>query len=87
MKLKYEFAIQEVIGNYVAVAVGNKADQFGGVIRLNDTGKRIFELIQQELDEDAIVAALAQEYDASDDALRAEARKVVAELRSQDVLA
>ena len=87
MKLKYEFAIQEVIGNYVAVAVGDKADKFGGVIRLNDTGKRIFELIQQELDEDAIVAALAQEYDASDDALRAEVRKVVAELRSQDVLA
>lgn len=63
MKLKYNFVVQEVAGLYMAVAVGDKANEFSGVINLNDTAKFIFELIQQGLSEDEIISRLMVEYE------------------------
>lgn len=87
MKLKYKFIIQEVAGSYMAVAIGDGAENFKGMIRLNATGKRIFELIQDGQEPDAIVSTLMQEYDAPEAELRKSVNTLVENMKSANILA
>ena len=86
MKLKFNFAIQEVLGMYLAVSVGDENNKFDGVLRLNETGKRILELIQDGLEPDAIVGTLKREYDTTEDVLRDEVKKIVEQLQSEGLV-
>ena len=61
MKLKCKFVINTIAGETVAVPVGGEND-FNGYIRLNETGKDIFELLERETDREGIVAALMKKY-------------------------
>ena len=52
MKTKYRFEIMELDDGLVAVPVGAGAEQFQGVLKLNETAKSIIELLENETTED-----------------------------------
>lgn len=62
MKLKYEFVINKVAGETVAVSVGNTAGAFNGYIKLNDTGAFIFKLLKNEISRERIIEKLCEQY-------------------------
>lgn len=66
MKLKKEIAITEVAGDFIAVPVGEAADAFKGVIRLNKTGKDIMECLIEGKSEARIVDTLLKKYEGVD---------------------
>ena len=47
---------------------------------LNETGTRIWEMVQQTADEEAIVAALLGEYEVEESMARSEVRRILDEL-------
>ena len=47
---------------------------------LNETGTRIWEMVQQTVDEDTIVVALLREYEVEEPMARAEVRRILDEL-------
>jgi hypothetical protein len=47
---------------------------------LNETGTRIWEMVQQTADEETIVAALLREYEVEEPMARAEVRRILDEL-------
>lgn len=47
---------------------------------LNETGTRIWELVQQAADEEAIVATMIREYEVNEATARAEVRRILDEL-------
>ena len=63
MKLKYEFVVSEVADKAIAITVGEDAENFAGMIRLNETGAFIFEKLREETTEEAIVDEILEEYD------------------------
>lgn len=63
MKLKYNFVTNNVAGKTVAVAVGDDLANFGGFIKMNDTGAFIFELLKKEVTKEEIVTAVMNEYE------------------------
>lgn len=65
MKLKYEFIIREIANTSVAVTVGEDVTKFNGMIRLNETGKFIFELLLKNVDFDIIVDKITEKYTVS----------------------
>lgn len=65
MKLKSGFVLREVAGSCVVVPVGAELD-FNGMITLNETGKTLWTSLENDTDEDALVAALLAEYDADE---------------------
>lgn len=67
MKLVYEFVVQAVADDYIAVTVGEDIDKFGGLIRLNKTGADIMNLLRQETTEEEIAAALKEKYVSGDE--------------------
>lgn len=74
MKLKNGFVLRQVAGQAVALPGGDTLD-LNMMITLNDTGAFLWERLQQETDEDALVAALLKEYDVDEATAR---RAVVA---------
>ena len=62
MKAKYSFEIMDLDDGKVAVPVGNGADQFHGVLKVNETAAAILKLLDQDTTEDSVVDSIMQEY-------------------------
>ena len=67
MKLKYNFVVRTVDGRPIAVAVGEDNAKFSGMIKLNDTGKFIFEMLADDVSENDITEKFLENYDVSAD--------------------
>ena len=63
MKTKYTFEIMDLDDARVAVPVGAGAEQFQGVLRVNDTAVAILKLLEEDSTEEGIVDALLREYE------------------------
>ena len=62
MKLKYKFSMIEVGDEINAVPVGAGAKAFHGILNLNETGKTIMTLLEQDREPDAVVAHFIASY-------------------------
>ena len=63
MKIADGFAVREVAGKSVAIAVGGKAASLGGMIALNETGKLLFSLLTEGTTEEKMADALIADYE------------------------
>lgn len=63
MNIKKGFVIQEVGGQWVAVATGAAAAEFNGIVKLNDTAAIVWRGIEEGLSRDQIVARVVESYD------------------------
>ncbi len=62
MKLKYNFVINQVAGETVAVSVGNNDGLFNGYIKLNETGAFIFNALKNDTTREQIIEDLLKQY-------------------------
>ena len=65
MKLNENFVLRQIVGSWVAVAVGQASVDFNGMLRLNDTGVLLWNKLKDGADEKPLVDALTAEYDVS----------------------
>lgn len=86
MKLKYQFATQQLTDSYVAVAVDRDAAKFDGVLQLNKSGKVILEALQQETTKDAIVQELKKVFAGDEAAMAQQVDLFTANLREMGLL-
>lgn len=63
MKAKYTFEIMELDDEKIAVPVGAKAEQFHGVLKVNDTAIAILKLLTQSITEEKIVEELMKDFE------------------------
>ncbi len=80
MKLKYEFVINQVADNMVAVPIGDGMDEFGGFIKLNDIGAEIFEILKEDVTLEEIVEIMLKKHP---EATKEEALETVTEFTEQ----
>ena len=85
MKLKYTFESMELDDRIIAVPVGDGAQDFRGVVKLNDSAAEIFDLLKQETTEEAVVEALKARY-GDDPEIPGFVQKVVKSLSDEGVL-
>lgn len=62
MKTKFSFEIMDLDDGLVAVPVGKGANQFHGVLKVNETAVAILKELKNETTEDEIVNSLLKEY-------------------------
>ncbi|MCD8153914.1 MAG: PqqD family protein [Clostridiales bacterium] len=67
MRVKEGFVIRKVAGKYVAVATGQASREFHGMVKLNETGKIIWEGLADGRTIDEIVDVLVERYDVKSD--------------------
>ncbi len=64
MKIKNGFVLENVGGAYIAVAVGERASTFNGIVRLNGTGAFIWNLlVEKEHTREEIVEKIVNAYE------------------------
>ena len=67
MKRKPGFILETVGDDTYAVAVTKEAAGVGSMIRLNPTAATLFALLETETDEATLTAALAEQYDVTEE--------------------
>ena len=63
MKLKYEFAVREIAGDYVLVPLGAAALKLSGMIATNAVGAFLWEQLMSETTEKAMTKRLLEEFE------------------------
>ena len=63
MKIKKGFVIQEVAGQWVAVATGSAAKDFSGIVKLNATAAHVWKGLVQGQTREQIIASMVEAYD------------------------
>ena len=86
MHLKYTFETTELEGQVVAVPVGEGADTYHGVIKLNETAAFIFGLLDKDTSIEAIIDCLEDKYEVSRETLEKDVRKYISEFDKRGLL-
>ena len=86
MKRKAGFVTREVAGKTVAVAVGEKAQAFHGMITLNGTAAFLWGALAEETTEETLVKRLTEAYEVTEDAARADIKAFLQNLRQTGLL-
>ena len=86
MKLIPGFVVREVGGKTLAVATGETAKTFHGMITLNGSGKEIWNALQSDVTEDEIVDRLTKEYDVDRETAARDVSAFVSKLRQAGLL-
>ena len=85
MKIKEGFLLRNIAGQTVVLPTGGDLD-LNMMITLNDTGAFLWEHLQEETDEAALVSALLAEYDVDEATARAGVERFVAKLNENGFL-
>lgn len=87
MRVKEGFVLREVAGQAVVIATGEASRDFHGLIRLNETGCRIWRGLEAGLEREAIAESLAAEFDVSPADALADVDSLVARMEAEGLLA
>lgn len=86
MRIVEGFAVKEVAGKSVAIAVAGKATSLGGMIALNESGKRMFSLLMEGTTEQAMADALVEAYEIDAATAAADVSAFLAPLREANLI-
>lgn len=86
MKLKNGIVTNSIDGESFAIATGEAAKEFNGLVKNNPTAAFIFELLKTEQTEDSIVDAMLEKYEIDEPTVRADVRELLALLKSKNLI-
>lgn len=86
MKIKNGFILRRAGGQNVVVAIGEASRSFNGIIRLNDTGKFLWEQLSDDKTEQQLCEALLAEYDVTEQQAKADTAEFIDTLKKAALL-
>ncbi len=87
MKIKDGFVIEKVGDGYLAVAVGGRAEEFAGLVKMNSTGAFLWKLIEKEsLTAEELLEKILSEYEVDEGVAKADIADFEKQLREAGVL-
>ena len=86
MRIKSGFVLEEVGGTYLAVAVGDRAEELRVLIKLNSTGAFLWNLASGDVTEDYLVEEMMANYGIDRSIAQRDVTAFVAKLREGGLL-
>ena len=86
MKIEKNVILREIAGEYILIPTGSMALKFQGVFAVSELGVAIWNLLQEDKDENEIVETLLQEYDVDRETLTADIKEFLQSLREKELL-
>ena len=86
MKIKKGFILRKVGEQNVVVAVGEASRSFNGIIRLNDSGRYLWEKLQGGITEQELLQAMLNDFDIDESTARSDIAAFVAKLKEAGLL-
>lgn len=86
MKLKPGYMLRNVAGYNVVVPIGEAALDFNGMINLNESGAMLWEMLENEATEEALVKALLDEYETTEETAKKDVSLFVQKMREAKLI-
>lgn len=87
MKIKDGFVLEQVGDSYLAVAVGDRADSFSGLVRMNGTGAFLWNLmVEADITREELLDKLLATYDVDREIALADIISFETKLRNGGIL-
>lgn len=86
MKLKEGFIFRKIAGDNVIVPIGQQISQFNGLIKINDTGAFLWNLLKDGSTERELVEKLQEEYEIDKELAQKDVATFVEILKERDMI-
>lgn len=86
MKIRKQLVKRTIAGDVILVPVGDASLELKGLLTLNETGERMWDLLPQCDTEEALVRQMLEEYEVDEATLRADVGAFLDSLRQLDIL-
>ena len=86
MKLKYEFAVREIVGEYVMIPMGEGALRFSGMISTSETGALIVDALKQDVSREELLTRILDTFDVDEETAAADLDAFLYKLRELRLL-
>lgn len=86
MKIKNDFVVKEISGSIVVIPVGSQVMDFNGMVKLNETGAFLFNLLKNETTTDALVNELLYEYEVTREKAEQDVIAFINKLKEADLI-
>ena len=86
MKIRKQLVKRTIAGDVILVPVGDASLELKGLLTLNETGERMWDLLPQCETEEALVRQMLEEYEVDEATLRADVGEFLDQLRQLEIL-
>lgn len=86
MRIKKDFVLREIAGDYIVIPTGQTVLEFNGLITMNDVGVSLWKLLQEEVTMDDLVAGILEEYDVEEEVAREDIQEFLDTLTEGGIL-
>ena len=86
MKIKKGFIVRQINNDYVVAAVGEQSKNFNGIIRLNQSAKFIWDMLEQGSSKQDIVCALLENYEIDEEKASQDVECFIQKLEEAEIL-
>lgn len=82
MRVKAEFAVRKIAGDYILIPMGEMALSFSGFITTNEVGVFIWECLQKEISEEELLEKVLAEFEITEEIATADIRAFLEHAKS-----
>ena len=86
MKVDKEFVLREIAGDYVIIPIGRTVLSFNGLITVNEIGAFLWNLLQEDVTKEELVAIVLDEYEVDEETAREDIQEFLDTLVSGGIL-
>ena len=86
MKLKHEFIVRQIAGEYVLIPMGKSALAFSGMVTTNEVGAFICRQLAKPVSQEALLDAICAEFEVSRQTAQEDMEQFLRNLRKADLL-
>lgn len=86
MKIRKGFVVKQIAGQDVVIALGSASKIFNGVIKLNQSGRFIWDKLAVGAEAEQIVDAMLEEYEVDRETAQKDVENFIEQLRGANIL-
>ena len=86
LKLKKDFIFRKIAGDNVVVPIGQQISEFNGLIKLNNSGAFLWNILKEGSSKEELVDKLQEEYEVDQDFAENDVEKFIQILKERDML-
>ncbi len=80
MILKKDFALRQIADEWIVLPLAAETVNFNGMLNLNESGAMLWKVLEQDCSKEALVRALLEEYEVSEEQAAADAEEFLNKL-------
>ena len=86
MRINKEFVLREIAGEYIIIPIGTTAQEFNGLITVNEIGSLLWNKLQEEITLEELVLCVTEEYEVEKEVAQNDIEEFLEKLEQAGIL-